>query len=260
MKSRYVLLTVLFILLTQSSCLKNLLCERGNGIAATEVRRTGVFNKIENSTSIDIIYKRSDTTGITIKADENLLDYIITETNNNTLEIRTRDGNTCLDFDSRPVITITSPGLESIFVSGSGTFVADEMTGNNVSVKMSGSGDLSTDKITCTELTVTLSGSGNMDINNCTSVNSDIYLSGSGSISVSGLSEGAGLRISGSGKIYAANWMLSSADAIISGSGDIFTNVEKTLTALISGSGNIYLKGDPIINQTISGSGRIIKY
>lgn len=260
MRKKYIILLSVLSIITLNSCLKNPFCIEGNGIEATKVRRAVSFNKIESTTSIDVIYKKADTIGITIEADENLIDEIITVTDNNTLEIRTRNAGTCLDFNTRALITITSPNLQSVFVSGSSTFIADEMSGRSVSVKLSGSGDISVTKVTATDLTVTLSGSGNIIIGNSVSGNSDIFLSGSGNISVTGQSEVANFKISGSGKINGENWMLSIADIFISGSGDIYANVEQNLTAMISGSGNIYLKGDPIINKTISGSGKIIKY
>jgi hypothetical protein len=260
MRKKYLILLTVLSVFTLTSCLKSLICIEGNGIEATKVRRAVSFNKIESTTSIDVIYKKADTIGIKIEADENLIDEIISETDNNTLEIRTRNPGTCLDFNTKALITVTSPDLQSIFVSGSGTFIADEMSGRSGSVKLSGSGDISVNKITATDLTVTLSGSGNINIGSSVSANSDVFLSGSGSIGLTGQSENAHLKISGSGKINGENWMLGIADIFISGSGDVYASVEESLTALISGSGNIYLKGDPIITKTISGSGKIIKY
>lgn len=260
MIKRYLIVLGAFILLTFSSCLKEIFCISGNGIEQTEVRRVMSFNKIENSIPVDVVYRKSDTTGITLVADENLLNHITTETNNNTLNIHVSHGSTCLDFNTKPIIKISSPSLNSVFLSGSSSFFADEMSGKDVSIKMSGSGDISIDKISGTELTVALSGSGNIKVKNCIIMSSDIFLSGSGKINLSGQSESSSLRISGSGEINAENLMLSSADIIISGSGDAYTYVDKSLNAVISGSGNIYLKGDPAISKTISGTGRIIKY
>jgi hypothetical protein len=254
------LIAVLITMLAFSSCLKDLICISGNGISKTEARRLNTFNKIENSTSINIVYRKADTTGITIQADENLLVYISTETSNNTLEIKAGNGATCLDFNSQPLITVTSPYLESIFLSGSGTFSAEELSGSSASVKLSGSGSISVSEITTTNMTIMLSGSGDINIGNCTCTSSDIFLSGSGKIGLAGQCKNSQLKISGSGQINAETWMLNTANILISGSGDIHTNVEQSLSAIISGSGNIYLKGDPDISQTISGSGRIIKY
>jgi hypothetical protein len=260
MRNRYLFVILILMIISLISCLKGLICITGNGIKKTEVRRLNSFSKIENSTSINIVYKKADTIGITIEADENLLDHISTETSNNTLKISTGNGATCLDFVEKPLITISSPRLESIFVSGSGTFSAEEMSGNSTSVQLSGSGNISVSKITGTDMTVFLSGSGDINISNSNCVSSDIFLSGSGKIGIAGLCDNSHMRISGSGQINAENWMLTAANILISGSGDIHTSVEQKLTALISGSGNIYLKGDPEISQTISGSGRIIKY
>jgi hypothetical protein len=259
MRTKNLIVTAFFAMLILNSCEDDIFCTRGNGLSQTIIHRAAGFNSIENTTSIDVVYKRADTTSISITADENLIDKITTETNNNNLVIRT-SGHKCLDFNTRPLITITSPSLQTVIASGSATFIADEASGANITIKMSGSGDVSVEKITATDLTVSLSGSGNIKSNNCTSANSDIFLSGSGEITLSGQSENSNLKISGSGKINAENFSLQTADITVTGSGDVFTLVENSLTAFISGSGNIYLKGNPTINKTITGSGRIINY
>jgi hypothetical protein len=260
MNSKCIFLIAGFLMISVGSCLDDLTPIRGNGIITTEKRRTGPFIKLENSTSIDIVYKKADTTSVTISADENLLEYIITETYNNTLEIKTSDRKTYLDFTGRPLVTITSPYLEQAFFSGSGDFLADEMSGNEVKISLSGSGDISTDYISCTGLSITISGSGTINIKDCQSNTSDISLSGSGNVQIKGQVEDCNFKISGSGAIFAENYIAGSASVNISGSANVFTYVENDLTAVISGSGNIYLKGNPTINQTVSGSGRIIKY
>jgi len=260
MKNKYILLIIGAFIISLSSCIEDLMPIRGNGIIETETRRSAAFFKLENSTSIDVVYKKADTISITVKADENLLEYIMTETYDNTLKIDTRPGHSNLDFIERPLITITAPNLEKAVFSGSGAFFADEMSGEAIIMKMSGSGDISIDQVSCTDLTMMLSGSGKINIKNCQSNSSDIYISGSGTANIIGQSEDCSIKISGSGEVFAENFLLGSASVIISGSGNTFANVEHTLTAIISGSGNIYLKGDPTISQTISGSGRIIKF
>jgi hypothetical protein len=259
MKRRYFIVMSIFTAAILNSCVDDIFCMRGNGLSQTVVRRVAGFNSIENSTSIDVIYNKADTARITVTADENLVDNITTETRNNKLIIRTK-GNKCLDFNTRPLITISSPSLQTVNASGSATFIADEVSGANVSVKMSGSGEISIEKISATDLTISLSGSGNIKCNDCTSANSDVFLSGSGGITLGGQSENSNLKISGSGKINTENFALKTADITITGSGDVYTFVENSLIAFISGSGNIYLKGNPTINKTITGSGKIINY
>lgn len=248
------------MLISLSSCIESQFPVRGNGIIVTKTRRSGMFFKVENSASIDIVYKKADTTSITLRADENILEYIVTETNNNTLEIKIKPQNTYLEFTERPLIIITSPKLETIGMAGSGAFIANEMTGDNVILEISGSGNISVDTVNCSDLTLILSGSGSINIKDNQSKGADMLLSGSGNINIKGQSEDCQIKISGSGEVFGENLLLLSANVIISGSGNVFISVENTLTGIISGSGNIYLKGNPEITQTTSGSGRIIKY
>ena len=261
MKNIYLIILLGMLLVLPTSCLRDLLCVKGDGNIETVIRTPEMFHQLENSTSFDVIYKKADTTGIMIRTDQNLIDYIVTDTYNNSLEIKIRPGNICLDYSERPVIIVTSPGLNKAINAGSGSFFADEMSGETVTIKMSGSGDISVDHLTSShDLTVLLSGSGNINLDQTVCLDSDVFLSGSGSITIKGECDNSYIKIMGSGNIYAGNYITNSGSVIISGSGNAFTYIENYLNAVISGSGNIYVRGDPVIDETISGSGRIIKY
>lgn len=248
------------LIVSLTACFKDLLFINGNGIIKTESHRTGLFYHLENSTSIDVIYKVADTSGITIKADENLLEYIETETYDNTLEIKCRPGYSNFNFTERPLITISSPRLDKAVILGSGAFFADEMSGDEVTLKLTGSGDISAQKVLCRDFTVKITGSGNINISDLETESSDVFLTGSGNFTSRGRCTTGTLKITGSGEIKAENFDVGSASVIISGSGNAYTSIKDNLNAMISGSGNIYLKGDPEIIKTISGSGRIILY
>jgi hypothetical protein len=258
MKRIAIIFTVLALFTT--SCIKDMICVNGNGIIETETRNTSSFNQIENSTVANVIYRQSDDVTITVVAESNLLGHIVTENINGNLKIRTDHWNTCLDYTERPVITVTSPELKNIELSGSGDIFADVMSGNSLIIKLSGSGKIVAESLSCNDLSVIISGSGDVEISEAISQDADFNLSGSGDLDISGTSDKGHYRISGSGDINSDEFQLNNATETISGSGDIFTFVTNSLTATISGSGNIYLKGDPTINQNISGSGRIIKY
>jgi hypothetical protein len=260
MKTRYILLFIVVILISLDSCLDFNNCITSNGIPLTVRRRTEMFNKIENSTSIDVVFKRSDSTSVTIKADENIIDYIITETYKNTLEIKIRNDYNCLDLKESPLITVTSPNLESVSVTGSGNLIADNISGSGTVVRMTGSGDISVNTLTSPFLYASITGSGNINIDNCHTEDSEIMLSGSGNISMSGEGDDCKLSVTGSGRVFNEKMLLRAATVSISGSGNSFINISTSLNAIITGSGNIYLKGNPAISQNITGSGRIIRY
>jgi hypothetical protein len=217
------------------------------------------FDQIENSTAFDIVFTRADTSGISITADGNIIDNIVTETSGSRLEIKTMPRDACFNYTQRPVINVSSPGIKSVMISGSGDFIADQMQGESVNVKLSGSGDINAENISCTDLTVLLSGSGSISLSDTDCTDSDIFISGSGNITISGSGTRTNMKISGSGNIHAGNFITGSASVIISGSGDAYTQIIDKLTGMISGSGNIYVKGDPDIDVALSGSGRVIR-
>jgi hypothetical protein len=227
---------------------------------ATELRRTGEFNHLENTTAFDVIYKKADSISVSITAEENLLEYILTETRDNNLIIKTQPGTVCFDYTDRPVITVTSPNLRGATLTGSGNMIADEMSGEIVSIKLTGSGDLNTESVITGDLLATLTGSGNLKINGASCDNSDLLITGSGSIDLNGVSDSGEFKITGSGNINSSGFTLGTALITISGSGNAFTTVTSSLSGVLTGSGNIYVRGNPTITQTVTGSGRIIKY
>jgi len=247
------------ILLAFTSCLKSLLCIRGDGDMMTETRRVTAFHEIKNTTSFDVIYRKADTLGISISAEQNILDYIETNVYDNCLEIRTSPASVCLDYTQRPVLTITSPSLDKIISTGSGAMLADKMTAETAYAKNTGSGDISIEKTSGDNAELIVTGSGNIEIKEAVCANSDFLISGSGDIDVSGECDDSHLKITGSGNIYASDFITNSASVIITGSGSAFTSIVEYLNGLISGSGNIYVRGNPEIDQTLTGSGRIIK-
>lgn len=260
MKRMEITLTVLSVLLITSSCLQGLLCVRGEGNLVEEYRLTGNFEGIANSTSIDVIYRKADTAGLLLEAEENLLYYIVTEVDGNTLSIRTREHTACINFTEKPLITVTSPSINSILSTGSGNMFIQELNGEEVEIRSTGSGDINCESVEANDLSITLSGSGDVNSNETSGLYSDFKVTGSGDLTVNGSCNNADITISGSGSIYGISYQLSSAGITVSGSGNVYTSISEELTAILTGSGNIYLRGDPEIHKNITGSGRIIFY
>ena len=242
-----------------TSCLKDLFCLEGNGITETQRRNTSLFNQIENTTGIDILYKKADTVSLTVRSETNLLSHIQTEVSGGNLKIKTDPGNICFNSSERPLITITSPGIERVVLTGSGDFRAEAITGESFNIKVNGSGDASVSGLKCDDLLVTINGSGDVELPDSEVLNSDLSVSGSGDLNIKGSCDNSKMMVTGSGDIVSDKFLVRTANETISGSGNIHTNVVISLKAVISGSGNIYLKGNPLIDQTITGSGKIIK-
>jgi hypothetical protein len=259
MNMNRLIITGFITLLPVTSCIKDLLCINGNSDLQTESREAEAFSAILNVTAVDVIYYKADSTSITVKAESNLLTHIVTKTSDGRLEIRTDPKNACLDYNVKPVITISSPELNDLELTGSGTITADTLSGSTVSVKLTGSGDIHTVYLSASDITYLVTGSGNSIHDKVLCENADFTITGSGNLNVKGSSTVANMKITGSGDIQTGDFRVSVANDIISGSGNITTYVEDILTASITGSGNIYLSGDPQVSQTIIGSGRIIE-
>ena len=247
------------MIITFTSCIKDILCIDGNGNVETQLRTSASFSSAVNTTSVDVIYLKADSTSITVMAESNIINHIVTITKNDRLEIRTDPRNACFDYRHRPVVTITSPELSTMELTGSGDFSADTLSGNSVTVKLTGSGDLLANMITSGDLDITLTGSGDADIIGATCQVADFTLTGSGDVSIRGSGINGTMRVTGSGDIKSDGFHLMTASETITGSGNIHTLVQNSLTAVISGSGNIYFRGNPVIDQTTTGSGRVIR-
>jgi hypothetical protein len=260
MTKRFLLITMVTAILILSSCLRSFICIHGNGNVVSEYRTPGLFSKISNSTNVDVIFRISDTTGVTVEAEENLIGYIETELHNGTLEIGLRHGIACLNFNEPARIIVTAPSVSEIALSGSGKIIAGSLTGGFVSVKLSGSGAITVEGVTADDMDVRISGSGDIQLRSIETSSIDARISGSGDMNLEGDAAVANFTTSGSGDNHSQNLLVKTAVITISGSGNIYTSVETRLNASISGSGNIYLKGNPRIYENVSGSGRIIEY
>lgn len=211
----------------------------GNGDIVTKTRSVDDYDKIGVAGSFNVkLYKGNEGT-ITIKADENLLEYIITEVENGDLKIKFKKGYT---INSRKTIEITVP-FEDI-----------------EAISLAGSGDVfSTDVIKSPELKLSLAGSGNLNLNVDTN-DLDSSIAGSGNIKLNGETKEFSCNIAGSGNLNGSDLKASVAKAKIAGSGNIKINAVNEIHAKIAGSGNVIYSGDPeIIKSNSAGSGYVRK-
>ena len=112
----------------------------GNGdVTTTERELNGSFNEIRASRGLNVIITQGNKEQVTVEADENLQDIIITEIEGNTLKITTTQN---IASSSSKKIYVTFDDLESIDVS-SGSWISSENTINTESIELetsSGSG------------------------------------------------------------------------------------------------------------------------
>ncbi len=215
---------------------------KGNGNIVAMERSTGDYDAISVSGSFNVELVAGEEGQVTVNADENLQEWIITEVKNGTLQIKTRQGVNIQPsrWDKGLSITVPVESIDAVALSGSGEIIGKTtLRAAEFSASMSGSGDVRLE-VDSDEVTASMSGSGDMNLK--------------------GSAGRFNVQISGSGGIMAYELDAREVDASISGSADIEVSVKETLKARVSGSGNITYRGNPgKIDSKSTGSGDISK-
>lgn len=219
-----------------SSCIDDIFLE-GNGIRETEIRRATGFDEIASSGDFVVTVVPGNHYSVEVTAESNLLSYIETDVDGNTLKLRTRGLYSLMQND--PIeIHITMPELYGLTQSGSGSITTDFFQSKEFKMALSGSGTIdaliSTDKLKA-------------------------VVSGSGNIILEGDAYDSEFVISGSGKIKSYNLEQNRCQAAISGSGDMYVNASDLIDARISGSGKVFFINHPTVRSSVSGSGGVVE-
>lgn len=211
----------------------------GNGDIITKTRSVGDYDKIAVSGSFDVKLLKGKEGTISIKANENLMEYILTEVTNGNLKIKPKKGYR-INSKKNIVITVPYEAIDAISLAGSGdVYSEDVIDSSNLKLSLAGSGNLNLN-VSAKNLTSTIAGSGNMVLKG----NSNEFT----------------CSVTGSGNINGYALKATIAVVKIAGSGNIKVNVIQEIHAKNVGSGNIYYLGNPAIEKITSiGSGSIKK-
>ncbi|MFK5958664.1 MAG: head GIN domain-containing protein [Lutibacter sp.] len=210
---------------------------KGNGDFKIESRTVSNFDKISVAGSFDVQLIKGNEGEIVIKADKNLLEYIVTEVDGNKLKIKTKKGFQ-IKASKTIKITVSFSSIDAVSIAGSGTVFSEEnINSDNLKLSLAGSGNLNL-KVSSTSLKTSIAGSGNITLTGKTNIFK--------------------ASIAGSGNINAYELKANVIKVSITGSGNAKVNAINEIGAITTGSGNIYYKGNPKIEKAKSiGSGAI---
>jgi hypothetical protein len=211
---------------------------RGSGDVVETTRDVEEFSRLVFAGMGNVTIEQGLTEGLTIEAEQNLIEHLEIEVRGDTLFIGTKEGKNLRPTEPMNFY-LNVKDLERVTLSGSGLIEVEEFEAENLRLTLSGSGKIVIDSLEAISLNVTISGSGNIEL--------------------SGVLEDQDVTISGSGDYDAGGLESSIADILISGSGSAEIRVDDQLDILISGSGNVRYSGSPTIDQSITGSGSVRK-
>lgn len=209
----------------------------GNGRVVTEERNVSDFNGIDISNAFEVILKQGSSESLTIEADDNLLELIVTEVRGGVLKIYSEKN---IRHPKSLKIFLTFKEIDYIDISGA--------------VELTSDGKLTFDKLE-------IDGSGASEIDLELSANRlDIDFSGASEIDLKGKVTKVNIDISGASEISAYDLETDFMNLDISGAGEARVFVNEELNVEASGAASVRYKGNPSIDTNVSGAGSVKRY
>lgn len=210
-------------------------CIDGSGNSIAETRDVDAFEYVSLTMPARLIVRNGADYSVLIEADDNILPLITSDVRSGTLTLSY--SQLCVRPSETVRVTVTTPVIREIAVTGTGTVTSDGMLrAESLATRITGAGDMDL-TVETTTLATTITGTGNVNIEG-TAKDHLISLPGAGSVDASKLQTGH-------------------TTVEIFGSGDAKVNASQTLTVKITGRGTVLYAGNPRIDQTITGTGSV---
>lgn len=195
----------------------------GNGNVVKEERTINSdFNAIEVSRGLDVYLTQNDEVSISVEADENLHEIIITEVENNTLKIYSEEN---ISSSKSKQVFVSFKDIEKIVsTSGSDVYSTNTIKTENLSLRTTSGSDM--------ELEIVV------DVVDCESTSgSDLRLTGTTNKLFAKATSGSDIK--------AGNLISNICNASASSGADIVVNTKEKLYASASSGGDIKYYGNP---------------
>jgi Putative auto-transporter adhesin, head GIN domain len=216
--------TVAIIILAISSCTHAQYWKsvRGHGNVVTKERKTDSFTGIKVSCGIDVYLKQGNDESVSVEADENLHDYILTEVRGGVLNVYSEYN---IREAERKRVYVTMKKVNSVRTTSAGDVFGET--------------PIHSDRL---ELSASSAGDIKLEVN-AKDINIDI--SSSGDMTLSGETDMLKVDLSSAGDLNAYDLKAREADVSVSSAGDADVYASEKITARASSAGDVNYKGDP---------------
>jgi len=193
----------------------------------------GEYSGIRVEGRCEIQYFAAPSNTIILEIQPNLRGYFVAEVQNGELVVSSTRKLSYSSGSLVPVITVSTPALNSLIITGMCTFKAnDKINGDAFNLEIRGAGD----------------GKAEFDVNSLKA-----SLAGAGDFEFSGKADIAEINLSGAGKLNAFSLQTREASVALSGTGTIKINSSEKLSIRASGAGTVEYKGSPSLSLNTSG-------
>ncbi len=205
----------------------------GNGDVRKEERKATPFTGIRTSSGIDVFLSQGNGHSIVVEADENLIEYIVTEIDNGIL--RVYPDNINVRGRRTMKVYVTMEEVEYLHTSSAGDIIGETpVRAESLKISTSSSGDVKLE-VYATELLLKTSSAGD--------------------ITLKGTADYVDASTSSAGDIKAYDMEVREADLRASSAGDIKITVTERMKARASSAGDIHYRGNPQYVDAKSSSG-----
>lgn len=217
-------LTFAIIILGITSCINGQFWKtvEGNRKVVTRERKTDSFTGVKVSSGIDVYLKQGNNETVSVEADENLQDYILTEVRGGVLNVYSEYN---IRSAERKRVYVTMKEVNSVKTSSAGDVY--------------GESPINSDRL---ELSASSAGDIKLEVK---ANKIDVDISSSGDITLTGETDFLRADLSSAGDLKAYDLKTREADISVSSAGDADVNVSEKLTARASSAGDVNYKGDP---------------
>jgi hypothetical protein len=209
----------------------------GNHKVTKSERSVGSFTGVKVSSGVDVYLRQGNEQSVTVEADENLHEYIITEVKGGILHVFTE---VSIRDSERERVYVTMKDINSVETTSAGDVIGETpVKSDRLELSASSAGDIKLE-IYAKEV--------------------DIDISSSGDITLTGETDNLKADLSSAGDLKAYDLKSREADVNVSSAGDADINVSEKITARASSAGDINYTGDPkYIDVHTSSAGGIHK-
>ena len=162
------------------------------------------FDRIVINGHADVDFTQSSTWEVTVRTQENVLEWLDYKVEGTTLVIETKDHR---DVRSKTYdIVIQAPELKKLTVNGASDFnVKGLRMDGDLDVEVNGAGDLDFDRITCNSLSVEVNGAADANLTSIDILKKlKVQVNGAGDVEITGNAVDVSLEVNGAGDIDAS--------------------------------------------------------
>jgi len=211
----------------------------GNGNVKEQSRTTGTFNSINVTGIVNVFLSQGETEKITVEADDNLLQYIVTKVKDNSLIIKTSE-DVEIQKSAKMNVYVVLKSINELELNGVGNVKSESM-------------------LTLGNLDIDNNSVGNLDLN-LSCIKLDMEINSVGNVTLTGSVQNVNIEQNGVGNLKAFDLSADILKISNNGVGNSEVNSDKEIYIELNGMGNVSYKGNAVIKEMdVNGFGKVNK-